>query len=536
MKPFILFLAIISGSLLALPLTSEEKRSEIRELSTLIKSQYGPYEYKVKALKMDVDALVTRYSTTAETSSNLEFFYLLNRFVAEFRDSHFNSLVNTNHVSLLGFVADRVEGKALIDEIDRRILPEGTFPFERGDEILSIGRKNVADIVEELGSYLGSGYRQTNLRSATMLLGFRPSSRVPPQYGTTMVSIRHGTSSIIDTVELAWVQKGDLVDEMATNHAPVRSSARPLYRAMDYLDLSNRDFFEGFPKSEKSFRCSGRTRIEIPRNAVMLIEEPFVAYYHPTPKGNVGYLRIPHYYWKPPMAAADESELRFKQYEWVVYQLEKNTVGLIIDQDHNCGGSVDFLEKMVGLFAERPYLGLGFQFLATRNEYLTFKTWLNSEILHTVEGMQFAKVLDLMKSSWAKGERMTPLTTFEASALLDPNPIHYTKPIVMTIDELSGSGGDAFPGMMQGIGRAKLLGTRTMGAGGHVQNMAALAYSGNQLRMTKSLFFRPDGTPVENNGVIPDYLYTTTRDDFLYGYRNYQQTYLKQLSEMVITP
>ena len=103
----------------------------------------------------------------------------------------------------------------------------------------------------------------------------------------------------------------------------------------------------------------------------------------------------------------------------------------------------------------------------------------------------------------------------------------------MTIDELSGSGGDAFPSLMQGYGRAKLVGTRTMGAGGHVEQIPALYYSQISLNMTKSLFFRPDGVAVENNGAAPDFPYTITRDDFVYGYRNYFAFTLGKLFEQL---
>ncbi len=506
-------------------LTPQEKRAELDNLGILIRSQYGPYDYKIETSGINLDSLLAHYYSLSEQSSNLEFFYLVNRFVAEFKDSHFNSVLNSNHVSTLGFIADRIESKALIDEIDRRILPETIFPFQKGDEIVSMGRRNVTDVISELGAHLGSGYNETRLRAATVLLGYRPSSRVPPQMGATPVSVRRGSSTIIDTVEVPWIQLGDPIEDMPVNRKTTAS--------INYLDLSNRDFFEGFPSTERTFRCSGKTRISIPSDSTVLISDPFVAYYHPTPKGSVGYLRIPHYYWQPPLTKEVEYDLRFKQYEWVLYLMEKNTVGLVIDQDHNCGGSVDFLQKMVGLFAERPFLGLQFRFLASRHEYFLFKTWLTEEALHTIEGMQFNAVLDLIRKSWVSGERMTPLTTFESGKLLDPNPIRYTKPIVMLIDELSGSGGDAFPAMMQGLGRAVLFGNRTMGAGGHVLEMGALPYSGNNLRMTKSMFFRPDGTAVENNGVVPDYSYVTTRDDFIYGYRNYQAAYLEKLLSLV---
>ena len=51
--------------------------------------------------------------------------------------------------------------------------------------------------------------------------------------------------------------------------------------------------------------------------------------------------------------------------------------------------------------------------------------------------------------------------------------------------------------------------------------------------MTKSLFYRPDEVAVENNGAAPDIPYTITRDDFMYGYKNYQTFYLSKLLEMI---
>ncbi len=99
----------------------------------------------------------------------------------------------------------------------------------------------------------------------------------------------------------------------------------------------------------------------------------------------------------------------------------------------------------------------------------------------------------------------------------------------MLIDEMSGSGGDAFPSLMKGYGRATLVGTRTMGLGGHVEEQPNLTYSQLSWRTTKSLFYRPDGVAVENNGAVPDYPYTITREDFMYEYADYQKFYLNVL-------
>jgi C-terminal processing protease CtpA/Prc len=510
----------------AATLTPEDKRAELQTLAATIRTHYGPLLLKGQTLKVDLAEMVERYAKLAETSTNLEFYYLVNRFVAEFQDSHFGSKLNTDRISKLGFIADRIEGKALIDEIDRTVLTEKAFPYQKGDEIVSVGGRPTADVVKELGSHLGSGNRETNLRAATQLLAHRTAAQVPPQKGKVELEIRRGASTIVEKVTLEWQQSGDdwLGEEPA---AWSRNAVVP----MDYGDLSVHSF-DILPKAEKSFRCSGTTRTEIPKDATKIMEKPFVAYYHPTPVGNIGYLRIPHYNWMDDKGQS-ANEFRLKQYEYAVYQLEQNTVGLVIDQDHNCGGSVSMVEGMVSLFASKPFTGLQFQFLASRAEYLLFKSWIDEEKKHTVEGIGFTEVLDLMKAAFAKGERLTGLTTFQGSRILQPNPIRYTKPILVLVDEMSGSGGDAFPAMMQGNGFAKLMGKRTMGAGGHVENFAPLIFSANTLRMTKSLFYHPNGKPIENNGVTPDFDYTTTRADFLYGYKEYQAAYLDVLAQLL---
>ncbi len=523
------FLAGLSLAAAAASLTPDEKRDEFTSLAGIIRTHYGPLTLKQKTLKVDLKEMVDRYSQLAANSTNLEFYYLVNRFVAEFRDSHFGVRVNSNRISKLGFIADRIEGKILIDEIDRKALPEATFSFQRGDEVVSFGGKPAADIVRELSLYVGSGNQDAGLRTAAQLLAYRAAQVVAPQQGKVELEIRRGTSTLVEKVTLEWTQTGDdfLNDE---GTPPVTAwSAEPTHR-MDYNDLSVA--FDGIPKAEKSYRCSGETRVAIPKDAVKIMEKPFVAYYHPTSKGNIGYLRIPHYSWTSDKGV-NQNELRFRQYEYAVYQLQQNTVGLIIDQDHNCGGSVDLVENMVSLFANRPFTGLQFQFLATRGEYLLMKTWNDDEELKTLKGAGFTEVLNLMKTALITGDRLTPMSTFSGSMIRQPNTIRYTKPVLVLTDEMSGSGGDAFPAMMQGYGFAKIAGSRTMGAGGHVENFVPLNYSANTIRITKSLFYHPNGTPIENNGVSPDFPLAPNRDDFLYQYKGYQKQYLDILTQLL---
>jgi len=526
MKVGLLLVGLVwaSMSFAVVPLTQDQKLSELRQLTDMVKSGYGPYQLKQQTLHLDADQLLAKYAKKAEGLSNLDFYYLLNQFVAEFQDSHFASRLNSDHISYLGFATDRIQGKVLIDDIDTTLLPPKAFPFKPGDEVVSFGGKDINGVLEDLGSYIGSGSHESLLRISAMYLTYRAASTLPPQTGDVVIRIRSQDSGKIgEPVKLTWLQQGGPVEEAGQGWggSPLKT---------DFMKLSLRDYFQWVPKVERAYLCSPKTRINPPQGATILMggdSDPFVAYYYPTPAGNVGYLRMPHYDW------GSDAPTRLKQYEWAVYQMEQNTVGLIIDQDHNCGGDIDFLEEIVRLFAEKPFVGVQFQFLASRSDYFTFKGAADEEAEHTLSQMDVGNILATVKTAWMHGDPMTPKISFEGNRVLQPATVHYTKPIIVLADEMSGSGGDAFPALMQGIGRAKILGNRTMGAGGNVVDAGTLNYSGNDIHLTKSLFYHPNGRPIENNGVAPDYPYLPTEYDFMNGYECYEKFYTKKMLELV---
>lgn len=527
--------SVLSLSAQARTLSAEEKLSDLDQLASIMRAGYGPLRYKEEALGIRLEDKLAEFKKEAlQTQTNGQYYYAIVRFVASFQDSHFSAWIPTNVVSELPFSTDLVQGKVLIDQIDRSRLPESTFPFVRGDEVVAIDGTPVAQIVDELAKYTGNGFDQTARRRASMMLSWRPARTVPAPEGVAQVTIRHGQSAILETVALTWKKTGQPLDEADGWASTFR--VRPRTRSSHPFDqVSTKDVWIDFAerKWERSFRCSGDTRIDIPKEATIIMMSPFVAYYHPTAKGNVGYLRIPHYSPENEITGADEYALRFSQYEYAVAELEKNTVGLIIDQDHNCGGSVNYLHQVASLFINENFSPMIFRLLATKEQYLDIKSWTDETDSHTLEHQFLQKTLDTLYASWKAGSFMTDKVPLAGEEFIHPHSVRYTKPIVMLIDEMSGSGGDAFPALLQGAGRAKLLGTRTMGAGGHVQEQPPLAFSRVNFRMTKSLFFRPDGVPVENNGTLPDIPYEITRDDFMYGYKGYQAFYLSKLLELI---
>lgn len=77
------------------------------------------------------------------------------------------------------------------------------------------------------------------------------------------------------------------------------------------------------------------------------------------------------------------------------------------------------------------------------------------------------------------------------------------------------------------------MGQTTMGAGGHVVEAGPLYFSGQKLRLTKSLFLRPDGVPVENHGAVPSVFYEPTVNDFISEYVDMQRAYLSEALALV---
>lgn len=512
---------LLSTSVFARPLTTAQKLSDLNSLVGTIKSGYGPLKYKEKTLGINIDMLAREYAEKIEaTKTNGDFYYLLVQFVAEFQDSHFGASLPTTHRSKLNISTDYVDGKVLIEAINREKLSEEKFPFEKGDEIVTFNGKPVQEEINKLIPYMGQGFKLTAQRKATMMLVSRNGAKVPVQTGTVTLGIKRFKTRMISDVELNWELSGKPVDEyIASNKSLNITGTRLNY---DQIKLPKDEI-------ENTYRCSGTTRIKIPADATVIMKDPFVAYYHKTEKGNIGYLRIPHY------SPEDKNyELRFRMYEYAVSLLEKNTVGLIIDQDHNCGGSVSYLHQIVSLFAKEAFIPMQFELLASKESYLEFNTWASELNPLTIEASELEKVRDLIYNTWMNGDNfLTVKTSIDGNATQAINRVTYTKPILMLVDEMCGSGGDAFPSIMQGIGRAKLLGTRTMGAGGHVIELPLLNNSQILVRMTKSLFYRPDGVAVENNGANPDITYFPTQNDFVNEYQDYQKFYLNELFKML---
>ncbi len=542
-KALFVFCLLFSFAAYAATLTLEQKLADFHQLVDSIDNSYGPKFYKEEQGIASLKTLVPKYEAEiSQTETDDEFHYAMVRFVAEFKDGHFGISAPFDFAQYPPFNTDLVNGRVLITKIDDATLPEDLKgKLAVGDEVLSVNNEPINALLNRLSKHIPSGQDNTIRRIAAWTVLSRRSNILPGFTNDEVeFEIKKGDSKIREALKVKLTAAGERLPS-----AQILGLTRPqILQGEQYFQqmqiLSTENMLRGAPQAvlDRSFMCSGGSRIDRPKDATVIVEKPFVAHYYPTEKGNIGYLRIPHYSPYPESeeekSVSDIGALRMAQYQFAVQELEKNTVGLIIDQDHNCGGSVFWLEEFLGLFMDKPYEPMKFRFRASREEYLGWSEELENSKAYesTIWYKHWTAVVELVKTHWLMGDYLTDFSSF-SNATYQPNSVRYTKPIIVLIDELSGSGGDAFPSLIQGYGRAKLLGTTTSGLGGHVVPLPPLTFSRMQIRITKSMFYRPDGVPVENNGAVPDIPYSITEDDIRYGFRPYREFYTEKILEEV---
>ena len=584
------FLGLSQVIAAGLPFTSAEKIADFDALTASILAAYAPLHYKAnkgflqkpaKTGSFDKDFHAVDWDTyrkvyrsrISKTKNNKEFYQMLSNFVAGFKDGHFNIHSGSRSVSGVPMVVMNLNGKPtfLRGPDPSKYPPAIQAPFlgiQAGDEVLSIDGVSVEDEIIRLSRSVSWGSR-AGLRSVvTGLLFLRPIAYFPEgqfkSLTTTVEFMSRATGNVYskDLPVLYRYESADALDGFvppvgagavvvpskkaptAHQEQPKASSNKGLASSFfaDELDLGDlsqtaphisitKDWAAeavGVSQEESMFNysCNPVSRIPVPQGATMVVpHKPFTAYYYPTSLGNVGYIRIPHYLFP-------NGDVAFAAYQFAVREMKANTVALILDQDHNCGGSVGFAYKFVSLFIQETIETTKFSFRASRIDYKTYSTAFAKYSPFNVFYKVFENFVTLLKTHWENGDRLTDPTNVVFGSMIKPDELAYDKPILMLIDSRSGSGGDAVPSLLQSSG-VTLLGTTTAGLGGHIGRIAPLPTSQLKTVLTKSLFYRHDGVAIENNGVVPDINYEIGFEDIQSKFVTYKDFYTEKVLDLV---
>jgi C-terminal processing protease CtpA/Prc len=202
---------------------------------------------------------------------------------------------------------------------------------------------------------------------------------------------------------------------------------------------------------------------------------------------------------------------------------QANTEGLVVDEMRNPGGNVAYANAILSYLIPFKWRSIPFELRATSEWVSEISSALVSA---TAQGAP-QPIIDLLQSIKdeivaANAEmrgRTKPIPLDIGTIDRDPatdskgNILAYSRPLLVLVDEMSASAGDAFAATIQDNARGPLLGWRTMGAGGNVEGWDAGTYSLGFTTVTESLMNRknpvvtaeyPTAPYVENIGVRPD--------------------------------
>lgn len=507
-------------------LSREQKAVDFQQLVALFAKRYAFIEWKRDAVHYDGLNITSWLDRVDKSKDDLEYLEICAEYAAKYQDGHTGFELPSDFVAELGFTVDVYDGKLLIDSVDREKLARETFPFEIGDELVSMGGRGAADVAQDLSRFFGEGNSRTAKRFAAALLTWRPQWMLPRAHeiGDAVEVVIQRRGGAAETYQVPWTKSGEPylfagpVPTPSTEVSPSRSArqrtatgrTQPYMRTLRSTQVfrSPRWFSLGMGSLEPVF---GMPENFVQRFGSDLYDSFFTGVfdYQGT---KIGFIRVPDF---EGFYTADlQSEIRY---------MEEFTSGLIVDVMRNPGGTGCTAESLIRHLSPTGARSLGNSVRVTWDfvQSLVYEKTLAEEYGATeAEIAEIQSMIDASREAYGRSRGFTaPMPvcgmSMDLSAATDRagRLVAYSKPVMVLIDDRSASAAEMFAAVMQDTGRAMLYGYRTDGAGASVSSFNAGTYSETSASLSQSILVRsrqiavpdyPEAPYIENIGVRPD--------------------------------
>ncbi|MBN9377605.1 MAG: hypothetical protein BGO14_10950 [Chlamydiales bacterium 38-26] len=510
---------------------------------------YAPAEWKKKLFNWSLEAAIEHAKQEIrEKPINLQQYQqILRDLFNSTQDLHVGVSFYSTEFAILPFLVQGVDQRYFVVWIDEEWKKMQGVPLEKGDEILAFDGRSAAEIIREIhrASY-GFCDAESYHRLSEMLLTLREGNCINnvPQ-GTTEVLYKKPHQENPETCLVEWYYVPEEIEnEFPGIKNPFRSTLAesPIFHRCRALPLFTR--LKSYAKNYETQLLGGKKSLFPPLGEILWKSNSpeFEAYIYSL-KGckSVGYIRISDF-----MGGRHEVD----QFRHLIAMMEASTHALIIDVMNNPGGFAFYTYALLSMLSDKPLMNLREKMAITQEEiFLCLEDMqLLEEVTtdHEAKGLigedicgfnvdkQFVncvlKHARFIKDQFKKGKYLTDLYPLEGLEYIYPNPkTHYTKPLLVLVNSLSISCADLFPAILQENKRAKILGTRSAGAGGYV---LAKKYSNRfgvaDFTLTGSIISRANGDPLENLGVSPDFPYTFSAEDYTQNFSGFVE-YLNRI-------
>ncbi len=193
-------------------LTIDQKLADFQQLAGLYAKNYGPYQWKRDVIGFDLYNVQPWIDQIRQSKTDLDYYDICIKYVASLQDSHDEFTIDSDFQAYLGFDADIYDGAVLIDGISRSYLPSSKYPFQVGDEIVSIDGMSAQDFITKLIPYSvnGSANSSTRRRLAAGNISFRYQGWYirAHEIGDNATVVVKRQSGALETYVIPWSKTG----------------------------------------------------------------------------------------------------------------------------------------------------------------------------------------------------------------------------------------------------------------------------------------------------------------------------------------
>lgn len=558
------FCLLLAGQPAAAQTTAEQRRVDFEQLAGAVAKTYAPYAWKIQAFGYDALQLKPWLERVAQAKDDLEYYEICMEYVAALRDLHSGYFLKSDFTAELPIYVDLYDGKALVEYIDRGSLPASRYPFEVGDEVVTVDGVTPEAWMDYAGKLQSFANARATRRWALDQIAYRVQSSLPRAHEvgeTAELVVKRAATGAVETYRLPWYKSGTPLTGIGPVPTPYRLGAGKTAEA-----AGTRTAADGSSEFERSVLTRRRTPVEkrlrgfgvtapvftLPDDFALRLGRGRTDYIYTgsyTASGyKVGYIRIPQF---PTSTAAQTLMLR--QVDTEVAWLKANTDGLVVDVMRNPGGDQCLTNEILQRFIPYPFRTTGDEIRPT----LDIVQWFRDDVTNAeafgaddVTLTYLRGFLSDIETAYREYRGITgPLPVCGYSLELWPaadaqgNVLAYDKPMIVLIDEFSTSAGDSFPSVIQDAWRALMVGRATAGGGGLSQEYPVGFYSEASVSLSFSLGTRahtwqapglPPADYIENIGVQPDIdLDYMTRRNLVTGGRDFVDGFTQAIVDQI---
>ncbi|MBI5084185.1 MAG: hypothetical protein HZB13_06260 [Acidobacteria bacterium] len=523
--------ALLLGAFsLVLPaqISPAQRRVDFEQLAGSVAKAYAPYQWKIDTFSYDALQIEPWLSRVAAAPDDLAYFEICMEYIASLRDLHSGFFLHSDFLAWAPVDADLYDGKALIDNIIRSRLPESRYPFQAGDELVSVDGQTASEWMDYASRLQSFANPRATRRWALDQILYRYQDVLPraAQTGdTARIVVRRASTGALETYDIPWIKSGTPLTAIGPVPTP-KAAAAMTAAAVEATPPGRASLATRRTPAFKRVRGFGAVRplFNLPSDFVLRYGRNFAdPIYSGTYKSGgftIGYLRIPQF-----SSSARSSLLRALDTE--IAYLRANTDGLVLDVMRNPGGDVCLTNEALLRFIPYPFRTVGDELRPTLDIVDVFRQDYQYALEDGADPVTLAYLKGFLwdvETAYHEYRGITgplPICGFSLDLYPGAAPA-YDKPMIVLIDEFSTSSADVFPAVLQDANRALMVGMATAGGGGLSTQERIGFYSEASVALSISLGVRARDVFIENIGVHPDIeIDLMTRANLMNGGRDF---------------